>query len=85
MDYSSFFVFGESLNGYLETKMGYFLATFLFMLIVIAIMAVGVIFGRNAIKGSCGGTGNCVCTEKCDKRKKLEADNASTSGEELSA
>lgn len=85
MDYSSFFVFGESLNGSLETKMGYFLATFLFMLIVIAIMAVGVIFGRNAIKGSCGGTGNCVCTEKCDKRKKLEADNASTSGEELSA
>jgi hypothetical protein len=54
--------------------MGYFLATFVFMLIVIAIMAVGVIFGRNAIKGSCGGTGNCVCKEKCDKRKKLEAE-----------
>jgi hypothetical protein len=54
--------------------MGYFLATFIFMLIVIAIMAVGVIFGRNAIKGSCGGTGNCVCKEKCDKRKKLEAE-----------
>ncbi len=56
--------------------MGYFLATFVLMLIVIAIMAVGVIFGRNAIKGSCGGTGNCVCTEKCDKRKKLEAEQA---------
>lgn len=54
--------------------MGYFLATFLFMLIVIAIMAVGVVFGRKAIKGSCGGTGNCVCEEKCDKRKKLEAE-----------
>jgi hypothetical protein len=54
--------------------MGYFLATFVFMLIVIAIMAVGVIFGRNAIKGSCGGTGNCVCKEKCDKRKKHEAE-----------
>jgi hypothetical protein len=56
--------------------MAYFLATFLFMLIVIAIMAVGVIFGRHAIKGSCGGTGNCVCEEKCDKRKKLEAEQA---------
>ena len=54
--------------------MGYFLVTFVFMLMVIAIMAVGVIFGRNAIKGSCGGTGNCVCKEKCDKRKKLEAE-----------
>lgn len=57
--------------------MGYFLATFLFMLVVIAIMAVGVIFGRNAIKGSCGGTGNCVCEEKCDKRKKFEAEQQS--------
>ena len=56
--------------------MGYFLATFIFMLIVIAIMAVGVIFGRRAIKGSCGGTGNCVCEEKCDKRKKMEAEQA---------
>lgn len=65
--------------------MGYFLATFVFMLIVIAIMAVGVIFGRNAIKGSCGGTGNCVCTEKCDKRKKLEAESANSSVEELNA
>ncbi len=53
-----------------------FLITFAVMLIVIAIMAVGVIFGRQAIKGSCGGTGgaDCVCTEKCDKRKKQEAE-----------
>lgn len=56
--------------------MTYFLVTFVFMLVVIAIMAIGVIFGRQAIKGSCGGAnnGNCVCVEKCDKRKKLEAE-----------
>jgi len=55
--------------------MTYFLATFFVMLVVIAIMAIGVIFGRHAIKGSCGGSGNgdCVCTEKCDKRKQQEA------------
>jgi hypothetical protein len=53
-----------------------FLVTFAFMLLVIVIMAVGVIFGRRAIKGSCGGAGNgeCVCVEKCDKRKKKDAE-----------
>lgn len=56
--------------------MTYFLVTFVLMLVVIAIMAVGVIFGRRAIKGSCGGgmsKAECVCIEKCDKRKKLDA------------
>jgi uncharacterized protein len=56
--------------------MTYFLVTFVLMLVVITIMAVGVIFGRRAIKGSCGGgmsKAECVCVEKCDKRKKLEA------------
>jgi len=53
----------------------YFFVTFAFMLLVIVVMAVGVIFGRNAIKGSCGGAGtDCVCTEKCDKRKQREAE-----------
>jgi len=61
--------------------MGYFLVTFIVMLIVIAIMAIGVIFGRNAIKGSCGGTGDCVCSTKCDKRKKFEAEQAAANGE----
>ncbi len=58
--------------------MNYFIATFTFMLIVMTIMAVGVIFGRRAIKGSCGGasSGSCVCIEKCDKRKKLDAEMA---------
>jgi hypothetical protein len=56
--------------------MAYFLVTFVLMLVVITIMAVGVIFGRRAIKGSCGGgmsKAECVCVEKCDKRKKLDA------------
>ncbi len=56
--------------------MNYFLATFAVMLTVVALMAIGVMFGRRAIKGSCGGlnNSNCVCTEKCDKRKKMEAE-----------
>ncbi len=56
----------------------YFLVTFALMVIVVVIMAIGVIFGRNAIKGSCGGSnaGNCICVKKCDKRKKLEAEKA---------
>lgn len=56
--------------------MSYFLATFAVMLIFIALLAIGVMFGRRAIKGSCGGlnNGNCVCTEKCEKRKKIEAE-----------
>jgi uncharacterized protein len=57
--------------------MNYFLATFALMLIVIGLMAIGVMFGRRAIKGSCGGLntgGSCVCVEKCPKRKKMEAE-----------
>ncbi len=48
------------------------------MLLVIVVMAVGVIFGRNAIKGSCGGAGNgeCVCVEKCDDKKQRDAEAA---------
>lgn len=58
----------------------YFLVTFAFMLIVVSVMAIGVIFGRHAIKGSCGGANNgeCVCVEKCDKKKKREAEAAET-------
>ena len=56
--------------------MTYFLVTFVLMLIVVGFMAIGVMFGRRAIKGSCGGmnSGACVCVEKCEKRKKLEAE-----------
>ena len=52
-----------------------FLITFAVIAVVMTVMAIGVMFGRQAIKGSCGGSGGaeCVCTEKCDKRKQLEA------------
>lgn len=52
-----------------------FLITFAAMAIVFLLMAVGVIFGRAAIKGTCGGLngGNCICTQKCEKRLKAEA------------
>jgi hypothetical protein len=56
--------------------MSLFLTTFVIIGIVIALMAVGIMFGRGAIKGSCGGVNNggaCICTQKCEKRKKLEA------------
>ena len=52
-----------------------FLTTFLIIAVVIAMMAVGVMFGRGAIKGSCGGVNNggeFICTKKCEKRRKLE-------------
>lgn len=51
-----------------------FLITFAIIAVVVALMSVGVMFGRNAIKGSCGGVNNeCVCVQKCEKRRKLEA------------
>jgi len=49
-----------------------YLITFLAMALIFAAMAVGVIFGRDAIKGSCGGSGNCICTKKCPKRRRIE-------------
>lgn len=55
--------------------MSLFLTTFGIIALIILMMAVGVIFGRNALKGSCGGLngGDCPCTKKCDKRLRLES------------
>lgn len=50
------------------------LAAIVVVAIVIVAMAVGVIFGRPALRGSCGGSGTaCECSsterEACDSRK----------------
>ncbi len=61
--------------------MSTFIAAFVLLLIVVAAMAIGVMFGRSAIKGSCGGLnqiglgGSCggACSleekEECARRK----------------
>ena len=35
--------------------MSTFIAAFVLLLVIVAAMAIGVLFGRSAIKGSCGG------------------------------
>ena len=61
------------------------LVVFVFMLLVIVLMAVGVLFGQKPISGSCGGmsaigmeTACDVCggdKQKCDTEKKKVAGN----------
>lgn len=43
--------------------MGTLLVTLFAMLVVVAIMSVGVMFGRKPIKGSCGGVGQALGEE----------------------
>ncbi|SMF94556.1 hypothetical protein SAMN02949497_1875 [Methylomagnum ishizawai] len=63
--------------------MAIFLVTFVIIAVVIALMAVGVMFGRAAIKGSCGGVNSdCVCVTKCDKRLQWEAEQAKLAAQE---
>ncbi len=56
-----------------------FLITFGFFLLVILAMAVGYIFKRKEIKGSCGGISAlgmekvCDCENPCDRRKAMMA------------
>ncbi|MCG3730597.1 (Na+)-NQR maturation NqrM [Vibrio cincinnatiensis] len=62
--------------------MNTFLMTFTIFVAVIAAMAVGYIFQKKVVKGSCGGLGAvgidkvCNCPEPCDARKKREAREA---------
>lgn len=56
--------------------MNTFLITFLFFLLFVVVMAVGVIFSNRKIKGSCGGLNNVdglegeclLCNKKCEKK-----------------
>ncbi len=52
--------------------MNMFLVTFVVFGIVILVMAVGVIFGRRGIKGSCGGVGSCECLDDTCEEKDLD-------------
>ncbi|WP_070970749.1 (Na+)-NQR maturation NqrM [Vibrio sonorensis] len=62
--------------------MNEFIITFGLFLSVITMMAVGYIFQKKVVKGSCGGLGAvgidkvCNCPEPCDARKKREAREA---------
>ena len=59
--------------------MATFLITFVIFLTVTTAMAVGYIFQKKSIAGSCGGLGaigienSCDCPEPCDKRRRREA------------
>ncbi|TKB49709.1 (Na+)-NQR maturation NqrM [Ferrimonas sediminicola] len=62
--------------------MNTFIATFLVMVSLVGLMAIGYIVKRKTISGSCGGLGAvgvdkaCDCPEPCDRRKKRMADEA---------
>lgn len=55
--------------------MSTFILAFVFFLVVVAAMAVGFIFQKKTIAGSCGGLGAigidkaCDCPEPCDRKK----------------
>ncbi|MEH6452853.1 MAG: (Na+)-NQR maturation NqrM [Psychromonas sp.] len=58
----------------------YFVATFVVFLLVIAGMAIGYIFNKKTIGGSCGGLASvgidkeCDCPDPCENRKKKDAE-----------
>ena len=58
----------------------YFIATFVVFLLVVVAMAIGYIFDKKTIGGSCGGLASvgiekeCDCPEPCENRKKKNAE-----------
>jgi len=58
----------------------YFIATFVVFLFVISAMAIGYIFDKKTIGGSCGGLAavgiekSCDCDDPCENRLKINAE-----------
>ena len=48
-----------------------FLISFIVIAMVMFGMAIGLMFGRGSLKGSCGGLngGNCFCVTPCEKKR----------------
>lgn len=51
-----------------------FFLAFIIIAVVIAGMSIGVMFGRERIRGSCGGANNgaCLCIRKCARKRVVE-------------
>ena len=47
-----------------------FLITFCVISLTFAALALGVLLGREPIKGSCGGLNNCQCARSCARRQR---------------
>ena len=56
--------------------MGTYIAGFLLMLVVAAIMSLGLIFGGKRLRGSCGGSqcSNCSNFDKCARKADTKED-----------
>lgn len=56
--------------------MGTFLATLLLFALAFAGLALGIMFGRDPVRGSCGGLtrlglkGDCACESPCPRRRR---------------
>jgi hypothetical protein len=65
--------------------MSMLIASFIALLLAVAAMAVGVLFGRAPIRGSCGGVGALGCAACTGRCKHSTADNDSDTSREKDA